>query len=56
MRTMSNEACWTLEMIAEIEAALGFDRQIGTALSDDDLSHVPTFGTVVDRITMRAAA
>lgn len=56
MFTVHNEACWTLEAIAEIEAALGVDRHVGAVLGDDDLSHVPTFGTLVDLVAVRAAA
>ena len=37
-----------------IEVALGVERRIGVALSDDDLSHVPTFGALVDLIAIRA--
>jgi len=37
-----------------IEVALGIERRIGVALSDDDLSHVPTFGALVDLIAARA--
>jgi acyl carrier protein len=37
-----------------IEVALGVERRIGVALSDDDLSHVPTFGALVDLIAERA--
>lgn len=37
-----------------IEVALGVERRIGVALSDDDLSHVPTFGALVDLIATRA--
>ncbi|MGE0420625.1 MAG: acyl carrier protein [Reyranellaceae bacterium] len=37
-----------------IEVALGVERRIGVALTDDDLSHVPTFGALVDLIAERA--
>ncbi len=37
-----------------IEVALGVERRFGVALSDDDLSHVPTFGALVDLIATRA--
>jgi acyl carrier protein len=37
-----------------IEVALGVERRIGVSLSDDDLSHVPTFGALVDLIAERA--
>lgn len=37
-----------------IEVALGIERRIGVALSDDDLSHVPTFGALIDLIAERA--
>lgn len=56
MFTAHNETCWTHEAIAEIEAAFDGDRHIGAALSDDDLSHVPTFGVVLDQVPVRAAA
>jgi acyl carrier protein len=36
-----------------IEVALGVERRIGVSLSDDDLSHVPTFGALVDLIATR---
>ena len=38
----------------ETKVALGVERRIGVALSDDDLSHVPTFGALVDLIAERA--
>ena len=37
-----------------IEVALGVERRIGVTLSDEDLSHVPTFGALVDLIAERA--
>lgn len=37
-----------------IEVVLGVERRIGVSLSDDDLSHVPTFGALVDLIAERA--
>ena len=36
-----------------IEVALGTERRFGVSLSDDDLSHVPTFGALVDLIAER---
>lgn len=39
-----------------IEVALGVERRIGVTLSDDDLSHVPTFGALVDLIAERTEA
>ena len=56
--TVHNETCWACEAIAEIGVALGqppddLERRIGVALSDDDLSHVPTFGVLVDQIAER---
>lgn len=46
--------CWTCEVISEIEAALEVEPFVSAALGDDDLSHVPTFGTLVDPIAERA--
>jgi len=44
------EMSWTHEAIAGIELALGGNEpRVCTALSDEDLSHVPTFGAVVER-------
>lgn len=53
MITVSNEASWTREAIDAIEVALGVEQHIGVALGDDDLSHVPTFGALVDLIAQR---
>lgn len=46
-----HDACWTCEAIDGIEEALNVEWRDGTMQSDDDLSHVPTFGTLVDAIT-----
>lgn len=54
MIMMTNEAYWTHEAIAEIEMALGVEGRIGVALSDEDLSHVPTFGALVEPMAERA--
>jgi len=42
--------CWTCEAITEIEAALNIEPCGDTAQSDDDLSHIPTFGILLDLV------
>jgi hypothetical protein len=37
-----------------VPEAPGVERRVGMTLSDDDLSHVPTFGALVDLIAERS--
>jgi len=46
-----HDSCWTCEVIDEIEGALNVEWRVGAMPNDEDLSHVPTFGTLVDART-----